>query len=678
MLIGIDIGGTFTDFVLFRTETGEIQTWKQLSTPTSPERAVLDGLADLEIIEAASIVHGSTVATNAVLERNGAKTALITTRGFKDLLTIGRQNREDLYDFFSDRPSPLVPRNLCFEISERIDHSGAVLEPLRSAEIEELINTLTEAEVESVAVSCLFSFLNRKHETELAEHLRAAGFPASVSHEIIPEFREFERTSTTVVNAFVAPIMEGYLDRLHMENKLDGLRIMQSNGGCLSVRNARQLPVNSILSGPSAGVIGAQFVAQQAGYERIITLDMGGTSTDVCLIDGKIPYSSETSVAGYPIRIPVIDIHSIGSGGGSIAYRDAGGALRVGPQSAGASPGPVCYDLGGLKPTVTDANLVSGRLPPDSFLAGELRLNHDAAFDALDLLAEELGLEPNLESTPAHTAALGVIQIVNAHMARALRAISVDRGFDPREFTLVSFGGAGGLHASELAREVGVKRVLIPMHASTLSALGMLTAKVMRNYVLTVMIHEDLNYLKLSQRFEPLREQAIGDLKSEGFEAKDLDFEQSLDIRYIGQSYELQIPLREDFIDAFHQRHFELYAHADHNAEIEIVNLRLQVAGSTRIPQLLKSEPIAANTSVQPMGEQRCLIFNSTRNEYQWIDTPLYAGEDLAFGQRIEGPAIIVKSDTTIYLHPGDQASVDTYQNVMITLSDNENVTKTQ
>ena len=454
MRIGIDIGGTFTDFVVFDDQTRALQTFKVLSTPDDPSRAVLAGLARLTGLPSA-ITHGSTVATNAVLERKGSRTALVTTRGFRDVLTIGRQNRESLYDFDADRPPPLVAREHSFEVRERVDYTGAVLEPLDPSDIPDLIAQLQAADIESVAVSLLFSFLMPDHEVRLSERLREAGFYVAASHEILPEFREYERTSTTALSAYVTPIMDRYLGRLQAQLEGIDFLIMQSNGGTIRAEQARREAVRSILSGPAGGVVGAHHIASLVGKRRVITLDMGGTSTDVSLSSGTMQVTTEADIGGLPVRIPVVDIHTIGSGGGSIAYIDRGGALRVGPRSAGADPGPVCYGRGGAEPTVTDANVVLGRLPPDHFLGDEMALNADAAHAALDALGQAAGLTPYAGLDLAQTAALGVVQIANAHMARAVRVISVERGHDPRDFTLISFGGAGGTACRRTRAGVG-------------------------------------------------------------------------------------------------------------------------------------------------------------------------------------------------------------------------------
>ena len=512
MRIGIDIGGTFTDFVVFDSKSESIKTFKIPSTPSDPAKAMLDGLKRLASNTGRQIVHGSTVATNALLERKGAKTALITTIGFRDVLQIGRQNRPSLYDFFVDPPEPLVPQELRLEINERVNAQGEIEQPLDLKELERIIQPLQAEGVKSIAVSLLFSFLHMRHEKEIADHLRNKGFFVSTSSEVLPQFREYERTSTTVVNAYVSPVMNKYIGKVQSELPNDDLSIMQSNGGSISPTEARRNAVRCIVSGPAGGVVGAQSVGLQAGFDKLITFDMGGTSTDVGLVDKQFQLTKEASVGGLPIHIPMIDIHTVGSGGGSIAMVDAGGALQVGPESAGADPGPACYGKGTLA-TVTDANLVLGRLSPEIFLGGKITLDTQRAIDAIETVAHPLGLD-------RYETALGVIEIANAHMVRALRVISVERGYDPENFTLVSFGGAGGLHASALARNLGIPQVLVPPQAATLSALGMLMADIIKDYTQTVMLPGSTPTREIEALLKPLVKKGQADLFGEGIKKR--------------------------------------------------------------------------------------------------------------------------------------------------------------
>ncbi len=666
MRIGIDIGGTFTDFVFFDEISGQFRTAKVLSTPHDPAEAVLtqlsfDSTSDTESPPADfSIVHGSTVATNALLERKGAVTALITTEGFRDLLEIGRQNRPDIYDLFSRRPPSLVPSELRFEVPERIDHHGHPIRRLDPASLDPLIEQLQAAGVTSVAVSLLFSFLYPDHEDLIANRLRQAGFFVSTSSEVLPEFREYERTSTTVINAYVSPVMDRYLARLEQESGAADFRVMQSNGGSISTSQARREAVRCVLSGPAGGVVGARYVAEAAGYTQLLTFDMGGTSTDVSMCAGDIQVTTESEIGGLPLRIPIIDIHTVGSGGGSIAYVDAGGALRVGPQSAGADPGPVCYRQGGRQPTVTDANLVLGRLVADRFLGGQMALDVAAAEAALQQLAQTAGLPPRSGLTPSQTAALGVVEVVNAHMERALRVISVQRGHDPRDFTLVSFGGAGGLHAVDLARGLGIPRVLIPPNAATLSAFGMLTADVIKDYVRTIMCSGDSPYEEIEMRLAPLVQQGQADLAVEGVPASVITLEHLLDMRYEGQSYELTVPFTRNFLGDFHDAHNQAYGYNTPDLPIEVVNLRLRAVGSLPRPALPQTETGAADPDIALFDRRPVVLAQGV------ADVPFFDGQELQPGHQIIGPAVIVHSDTTIFLGSQDQLAMDGYNNLII------------
>lgn len=660
MRIGIDIGGTFTDFVFFDEATGQFKTQKILSTPNQPAQAVLNGLAPLNETAHLSLVHGSTVATNALLERKGAATALVTTKGFRDLLEIGRQNRPDIYDLFSRRPPSLVPAARRFEIAERVDHHGQPIHPLKPADIEALVDQLQTAQVEAVAISFLFSFLYPHHENQVAHRLREAGLFVSSSHEILPEFREYERTSTTVVNAYVSPVMDRYLAHLEAHSQATELRIMQSNGGSIRASQARREAVRCVLSGPAGGVVGARYVAQTAGFQQLLTFDMGGTSTDVSLCDGEIQITTEADIGGLPIRIPVIDIHTVGAGGGSLAYVDVGGALRVGPQSAGADPGPICYGQGGQQPTVTDANLILGRLPVDEFLGGAMRLEQAQAEAALTKLAQQANLTAKSGLTLAQTVALGVVAIANAHMERALRVISVQRGHDPRDFVLVSFGGAGGLHAADLARSLNIPRVLIPPHAATLSAFGMLTAEVIKDYAQTVMLTGAMSYETLADRLAPLLEQGRREVIAEGVPADQLHLEPLLDMRYQGQSYELMIPFTANFAADFQAAHQRAYGYHEPEMPLEIVNLRLRVIGHLPSPTLPASELITPNVQANPF-DSRPVVSSTGQHE-----VPFYRGLTIQPGHQIIGPAIVVHPDTTVFVGHQDRLSMDAYRNLII------------
>lgn len=654
MRIGIDTGGTFTDFVVFDPTTGEIKTFKLLSTPEDPSKAILEGLKRLEQQSGRAIVHGSTVATNALLERKGARTALITTAGFRDVLHIGRQNRPALYDLFADPPEPLVPGERRLEVAERVNYLGEVQQPLDDGDIEDLVAFCQQEKIESVAICLLFSFTHPEHEKRLSTAFEAADFPVSASHAILPEFREYERTSTTVVNAYVSPVMERYLGRLEGALPEDNLQIMQSNGGMAGPQEAAAQAVRCILSGPAGGVVGAQAVAQATGFERVMTFDMGGTSSDVALIDDAPQVSTASHIGGLPIQIPMLAIHTVGSGGGSIAFRDAGGGLQVGPQSAGADPGPASYGKGEL-PTVTDANLLLGRIQPDQFFGGQVHLDSGRASKAFADLAASLNLDPV-------DCALGVVQIVNTHMARALRVISVEKGYDPRDFSLVSFGGAGGLHAAELARALGMPRVIVPRQAATLSALGMLMADAAKDYSLTVMRPGQTPMNELQKLLAPLMEAGRADMVAEGFADDQILIENSADLRYAGQSFELTVPFADSLLGDFHAAHRAAYGYQDEGAEIEIVNLRIKATGSVHSPELPRA-PQAAHKL-----EDALLGHFGVRFASGQIRTPFYDAEQLGPGHRIVGPAIVVRKDTTILIAQSDVAEVDEFLNLIITI----------
>ncbi|HLC06115.1 MAG TPA: hydantoinase/oxoprolinase family protein [Anaerolineales bacterium] len=667
MRIGIDIGGTFTDFVLFDEDAGRFTTFKVLSTPANPAQAVLQGMTGADTGRRPAIIHGSTVATNALLERSGAATAFVTTAGFGDILTIGRQSRSDIYDFMADRPEPLIHRLHCFEINERVDHHGQILHPLALQEIEALAGRLQAEGLQSIAVSLLFSFMNPAHEARIAEGLRKAGFSVSVSSEILPEFREYERASTTAINAYVSPIMDRYLADLERELPTDDFRVMQSNGGSISAAQARVQAVRSILSGPAGGVVGALHVARTAGFEQVITFDMGGTSTDVSLsAGGLVGVTSEAEIGGLPIRIPVIDIHTVGSGGGSIAYADPGGALRVGPQSAGADPGPVCYDRGGSQPTVTDADLALGRLAPDHFLGGAMRLDVEAPRRALTELGQMLSLQAHPGLDLAQTTALGIVAVANAHMARALRVISVERGFDPADFVLLSFGGSGGLHCTELARSLGMRKVLIPPGASTLSAYGMLTADVVKDYVQTVMLPESAAASDLEEPLSELAQRGRRDIQAEGFSDELIRLNPMVDVRYVGQSYELTIPFCDELAAAFHQAHRRIYGHSEPSAPVEFVNVRMQAVGAVSPPPLPIGETGDADPSAALLEHRPVVLGGTDQLQGTMTEVPFYDGEALRPGQRFKGPAVVVQKDTTIFLGPNDQSAVDSYFNLIV------------
>jgi len=676
--LGIDIGGTFTDFVVYDEATGQITTFKISSTPVNPAIAVLEGLSRVRNMLSDGgqrdglfdITHGSTVATNALLEKKGAKTALVTTDGFKDLIEIGRQNRQELYSLSPQKHEQIIPKAHRLTVKERVLHDGSIQIPLSEDEIDKVVRKIKGLDVESVAIVLLFSFANPSHEKMIANALEHLGLHVSRSSEIMPEFREYERTSTTVVNAYVSPVMARYIELL--EEKLprnkNRIRIMQSNGGSISLGVAKREGVRCILSGPAGGVIASKFVAEQLREDKtslhsgssiqqplnIITFDMGGTSTDVSLIESEPRITTEAYIRGYPIHLPMIDIHTIGAGGGSVAYIDDGGSLRVGPQSAGADPGPACYGKSML-PTVTDANVVLGRIIPDYFLGGEIEIDSEKSYQALSRLSERLSLS-------VEALAEGMIEIVNSHMSRALRVISVEQGYDPKTFALLSFGGAGGLHAVDLAHILQIPRVIIPPLASTFSAYGMLVANVIKDYAKTIMVFGDASIDYLNESFNPLVEKGIQDLLNEGFTNEQILIEKSLDARYAGQSYEINIPFSRNWKSAFENAHQKKFGFIQEGTTVQVVNIRVRAIGLVDGPKMKK---MVINDH-QPDENNGIIEHRKIIIDHQDYNIPVYRGEVLIPNQQIRGPAIIVRSDTTILLKHNDLALVDVFSNLII------------
>ncbi len=659
-IVGIDVGGTFTDIAILRD--GVLSVHKLPSTPSDPSQGVRLGIGEVDA-GPAQYVHGSTVATNALLEGKGGRTALVTTLGFEDVLEIGRQSRSDLYDLNLDRAPALAPWELRFGLPERVDYQGEILEDLQDEAVETLVNLLGEAQVDGVAVSFLFSFLNPLHEEKLLAALsKMPGRPfISVSSHVIPEFREYERTSTVVVNSYVGPVMARYLGEL--ERSLgSGLRIMQSSGGSITARMASEQPVRTILSGPAGGVVGAFHTGRQAGYPDIITLDMGGTSTDVSLCPGRIKETTSATLGGYPISVPMIEIHTVGAGGGSIAHVDAGGALVVGPESAGADPGPACYGRGD-RITVTDANLVLGRLMPAQFLGGRLKLDQERSRSLIAKLAREIG-------TTAEDTALGIIRVVNANMERAIRTISLERGYDPRLFTLVPFGGAGPMHSCELAQELGIPRVLVPTHPGILSALGVAIADIVKDYSRTVMLRgEDISQVRLEEEFHGMEGQARSELRHEGLPSDEMVSRRYLDARYVGQSFELTIDypslspradLQRSIANSFYQAHMQRFGYADRNEAVEIVNLRLKMELAVEKPQAAVQQQGEIDAAAARIGETEVIFRQGSEA------ATLFNRDLLKTGNRIEGPALLVQLDTTIVVPPGWGGFVDPYGNLVL------------
>jgi N-methylhydantoinase A/oxoprolinase/acetone carboxylase beta subunit len=642
--LGIDTGGTFTD--LLRLDADGMTVHKVRSTPDDPSRAIFAGIAELAgDAEWSELTHGSTVATNALLERKGARVALVTTKGFEDVLEIGRQTRAELYNFMVKARRPLIPQGLIFGVNERLNFDGSILEPLHEVEIRRLIDALRALTVDSVAVCLLHSYANPLHEDRLTTALEEGGFTVSASHKVLPEYREFERWSTTVVNAYVTPLMARYLTKL--EDGMGGraLKIMQSNGGSISALRAKTAAVQTILSGPAAGVVGAQAVGNASGHTKLITFDMGGTSTDVSLINGAIGTTIESTVGDFPVRLPVLDIHTVGAGGGSVAYIDSGGSLRVGPRSAGADPGPACYGKG-TELTVTDANLLLGRLDPDYFLGGRMELDLTRARKIAKDLASRLGLS-------LIALAEGVVRIANANMEAAIRVVSVRRGYDSRDFALLAFGGAGGLHACDIAHSLDITTVLIPEHSGVLSALGMLLADVTKDYSLTILkptatITEE----ELRSRFRPLTERALSDLLAEGFAEKDIAIECALDMRYKGQAYEITVPFETGYDAEFSRRHQQLYGYANAARATEVVQLRVKAIGRT-------SKPALGTAEVEPRSLPEPSSVRKTHFGRRAIATPVYHRELLMAGARGHGPALVVSGQSTTVIPPHYGFAID-------------------
>ncbi len=652
-LIGIDIGGTFTDFV-FLSE-GEIQILKLPTNRTEPGACISEGLDRLGEPEEVQVIHGTTVATNALLERKGARTALVTTRGFEDVLELARQQRPHLYRFGQGSPEMLVPSSLRFGVPERVDAHGDVLQELQDEETESLAEALVRADVDSIAIVLLFSFVNPGHEQALAEIIRARlpDVDISVSSHLIPEYREYERTSTTVANAYLNPVVRKYLSEVIRSVGSRPAMIMHSGAGVSDIETASSEAARLVLSGPAGGVIGAFDMVRESGTQepiRIITLDMGGTSTDVCLCNGAIPVTPTSVVGGIPLRFPAVDIQTVGAGGGSIAWIDNAGVLRVGPQSAGADPGPVCYGRGGKEPTVTDANLVLGRLLPNRKLGGDesLALDLDLAEESIGKLAQKLGLA-------MHETALGIVRIVNATMERALRRVSIAQGHDPRDFTLVPFGGAGPLHACALASALGIEHILIPQYPGVLSALGLCRADISFDRAVSILarmvdLKSDDSVLREKRaQLDREIEAHFSSLNQKG------TISWSADVRYQGQSYELTIDFDDpdhatavaELVAAFHEEHRRRFSYALEHVDVEFVTLRAKGV-ITRA---------ARPVTIRASSEQT----NPTRNEKRrvWFESATYMETDVVDRDSIrsdepyEGPTVIYQSDTTIFIEPG-------------------------
>ena len=647
MRVGIDTGGTFTDFMVLDGESWRVH--KVPSDPDSPARAILRGLRELgiDLQREFHLVHGTTVATNAVLERKGARCAYITNRGFADILSLGRQARTELYDLTPPPEEPPVPADLCIETGGRLSSDGEVLEPLTETDLEELCRKIKSLQPESVAINLLFSFLDDRHERLIAEALPKSLF-VSRSSEVLAEIREYERGMATWLNSYVGPQVGHYIDELHQALPNTRLDAMQSHGATLPGRLASRHAVRLLLSGPAGGLAAALRIGQQAGCERILSLDMGGTSTDVALIDGAIKMTSKGKIGDWPVSVPMADMHTIGAGGGSLAYRDSGHLLRVGPRSAGSQPGPACYARGGTEPTVTDANVVLGWLPSQTRLAGGLPLDVRAAESAVGRLARELGLD-------LHETARGIVHLVDENMAQALRVVSVRQGHNPRDFVLMAFGGAGGLHLCELADTLSMTQAMVPVHAGIFSALGLLLAPQGRELSRTVPgCLQDMDDDEIERRFDALaaqiHEEAGSGISESWRQSRDLD------LRYEGQSEVLRLPWKstEQTQVDFHARHQECYGYTL-DVPVELVNLRLNLKDPAPAPAL---PPWTVRDPADPLDHTPVCGLEQP--------VPVYARARLAVGQVVKGPAIILEDTATTRVSPDWRAEVDAYGNIRL------------
>jgi N-methylhydantoinase A len=683
--IAIDTGGTFTDCVWI--DAGRLRMLKVFSTPADPSQAIVEALRKIAPEKDFVLLHGTTVGTNTLLERKGARTALVTTAGFEDAIEIGRQARPKLYDFFFDRIEPLVAKDLRFGIPERTASNGDILSSPKLEELHDVTERITREKPQSIAISLLFSFANPNNERSVADAMKSLGVPLSISHEILPEFREYERTSTVVINAYLQPIMQRYLenldDRVRFRLPASGSRlpknstgapeagsrkpeagsrifVMQSSGGITALSTAAREPVRTVLSGPAGGVVGAATTARASGFERIIAFDMGGTSTDVSLVEGSFTTATDAQVIGLPISVPMLDIHTVGAGGGSLARFDAAGVLRVGPESAGADPGPICYGHG-IQPTVTDANLLLGRLQPTCFLGGDFTLD----LDRTRRLTQEW-LKKQSSNLTLEKFAAGVIRVVNSTMEKAMRVVSIERGRDPRHFTLVAFGGAGGLHACALAEALSIPQVIVPALPGALSALGILASDVVKDYSRTVLwrISGKVPAQQLNREFSTLEKNAAKDFRREAWQGRPL-YKRSVDIRYRGQGYELNIPLTKNLLRDFHQEHHRRYGYIHPNREVELVTLRLRA--TVKSP----TSHVGVDAFVRPRGAKLSstsspeapVLFDGKK-----LGTKIYSREDLQPGKTYVGPAVITEYSATTVIPPGKRFNPDRASNLIVNI----------
>jgi len=645
--IAIDSGGTFTDCVWLDGTT--LQILKVFSTPADPSQAIAGAVEKIAPEKAdVTILHGTTVGTNSLLQRKGARVAFVTTRGFEDSIEIGRQNRPRLYDFFFEKDPPLASRDMRFGVDERVAADGTLLREPQSDDLKALVRKVAEARPQAIALSLLFSFANPQNERAVMQALEPLKIPLSVSHKILSEFREYERASTVLVNAYLQPVMQTYLEKLRQRAESRNrarIFVMQSSGGITALNTAAEQPVRTVLSGPAGGVVGAAAVCRRSGFEKIITFDMGGTSTDVALIDGHLATTNEAEVAGLPVRVPVLDIHTVGAGGGSIARFDAGGALRVGPESAGADPGPICYGKG-EQPTVTDANLLLGRLPADQFLGGDFQLDLERTQKLTKAWLKQQGSKLSMEQFAA-----GVIRVVNANMEKAIRVVSIERGHDPRDFALVAFGGAGGMHACELAQSLRIPTVIVPAYPGALSALGILISDVVKDHSRTVILRvKELPKKHMEGIYRELQSEIEQELKKEEWPGKAV-IERSADLRYRGQGYEISLAYGADILERFHAEHKRRYGYSSPDGEVEIVTLRMR--GRIASPERLAGIKIGEAADRKQAKAKGNKIHVLQRGA-------------LKAGRKMKGAAIISEYSATTYVPQGLSFQADKAGNLLV------------
>ena len=664
--IAIDTGGTFTDCVW--SQGGLLRTLKVFSTPADPSQAIAEVLQRIGVSSGITLLHGTTVGTNALLQRKGARIALVATAGFEDAIEIGRQARPRLYDFFFERAAPLVPRDCRIGVAERIGADGRELESPSPGELRRVRDAVAATQPEAVAVSLLFSFANAGHEQAVIRELAALDLPVSASHAILPEFREYERTSTVVVNAYLQPLMQRYLRNIAarakaLEDRPAGkaarIFVMQSSGGITALESAAREPVRTVLSGPAGGVVGAAAMAARSGLSRVLSFDMGGTSTDVALIDGQVRPGSQAEVAGFPVGVPMLDIHTVGAGGGSLARFDAGGALRVGPESAGADPGPICYGRG-TQPTVTDANLLLGRLRPTRFLGGEFVLDLERTRRVTAEWLREQKARLTLEQF-----ASGIVRVVNANMERALRVVSIERGYDPRDFALVAFGGAGGLHACDLAESLGIPTVILPARPGALSAFGILVSDAVKDFSRTLLWSASRrnHEAALAREFRALEATARREFHSEKWSGTPR-FERSLDLRYRGQGYELNVPATRDVIARFHAEHQRRYGYHHAGKEVELVNIRVRARLHSRGIAALPSRKRTTNPARGARPHEQALVIFDGRG----VKTPVFERDHLPAGTIFSGPAVVTEYSATTVIPSRRKFHVDRAGNLLIAI----------